>query len=71
MSGRAPLPARLCHAMRVAPILPVPPLKKMRFVVLVRSEINRASKNVQHTPVNVFADAMAKLLIKFFGVFSL
>lgn len=37
----------------------------------VRGEINGASENVQHAPVNGFADAAAKLMIKFFGVFSL
>lgn len=66
---RATLPARLGRVMRVA-ILPVPPFKKMWVMVFVRGEINSAPENVQHAPVNVFADAMAKLLIEFFRDFA-
>jgi hypothetical protein len=49
-------------------VLPVPPLEQLRIVVIVAGVVDRATKDVENTPVDVCTSTRAELLVQILGI---
>jgi len=57
----------LCHS-RLALVLPIPPLEKLRIVIAVARKIHRTPKHVEHAPIDVLSAEKTQLLVQSLGI---